>query len=103
MCVQNERSIPVAVKILNKNNADAKKSLLQEAALMGQFNHINVVRLVGVVTRADPVRTPCVVCESFPYHLKQNMGSLSMLATINWIGAVCCFLSHGIVIWVISS
>eukprot|EP00117_Sycon_ciliatum_P002892 scpid98207/ scgid7920/ Insulin receptor-related protein; IR-related receptor; Insulin receptor-related protein alpha chain; Insulin receptor-related protein beta chain len=51
----NERSIPVAVKILNKNNADAKKSLLQEAALMGQFNHINVVRLVGVVTRADPV------------------------------------------------
>ncbi|XP_065193031.1 uncharacterized protein LOC135824228 [Sycon ciliatum] len=47
--------VPVAVKILKVSSVEAKKTLLQEAALMGQFYHSNVVRLVGVVTQSDPV------------------------------------------------
>ena len=34
---------------------DAKVKFLQEAAIMGQFSHSNVVKLHGVVTVGDPV------------------------------------------------
>ncbi|KAI6657553.1 Dual specificity protein kinase splB-like [Oopsacas minuta] len=47
--------IPVAVKCLNKN-ADSKLrlSFLTEAAIMGQFNHPNVLRLLGIVSVTEP-------------------------------------------------
>lgn len=32
-----------------------KVKFLQEAVIMGQFNHINVVRIYGVVTLDEPV------------------------------------------------
>ena len=46
----------VAVKTL-KEGADEqdKVRFLQEAAIMGQFSHPNVVKLYGVVTVGDPV------------------------------------------------
>ena len=34
---------------------DEKVRFLQEAAIMGQFTHPNVVKLFGVVTVGDPV------------------------------------------------
>ena len=46
----------VALKMLKPNsNEHDKLKFLQEAAIMGQFNHDNVVRLYGVVTLSDPV------------------------------------------------
>ena len=35
-----------------------KVKFLQEAAIMGQFSHPNVVKLYGVVTVGEPVRSP---------------------------------------------
>ena len=35
---------------------DDRLKLLQEAAIMGQFLHKNIVKLHGVVTVGDPVR-----------------------------------------------
>jgi serine/threonine protein kinase len=46
----------VAIKILTKNSEENKIKLLQEAAIMGQFSHPNVVKLHGVVSMGDPVR-----------------------------------------------
>lgn len=40
----------VAMKSLNINDADAKHSLLSEAAVMAQFNHPNIIALIGVCT-----------------------------------------------------
>ncbi|CAI4232774.1 unnamed protein product [Auanema sp. JU1783] len=45
----------VAIKTLKPgSSAKAKADFLLEASIMGQFCHPNVVRLIGVVTRAEP-------------------------------------------------
>ena len=50
-------SMKVAVKSLNKTAGEGERvKFLQEAAIMGQFYHPNIVRLHGVVTVGDPVR-----------------------------------------------
>ena len=49
-------SVEVAVKTLNDNATEGDKvKFLQEAAIMGQFRHPNVVKLHGVVTVGEPV------------------------------------------------
>ena len=46
----------MAVKTLKRGSSEKDKvKLLQEAAIMGQFSHINVIKLHGVVTLGEPV------------------------------------------------
>ena len=45
----------VAVKMVKAKTETENIKLLQEAAIMGQFAHPNVVRLLGVVTVGEPV------------------------------------------------
>jgi serine/threonine protein kinase len=46
----------VAVKTLKQGSSENDRvRFLQEAAIMGQFNHPHVVKLYGVVTLEDPV------------------------------------------------
>ena len=48
--------VKVAIKMLPKACKEEEKiKLLQEAAIMGQFSHSNVVTLHGVVTVGEPV------------------------------------------------
>ena len=50
----------VAVKSLTRGASKIEKiKLLQEAAIMGQFNHPNVLKLYGVVLETDLV---CDIC-----------------------------------------
>ena len=50
--------MPVAIKTLNPNSPDDNEiKFLKEAAIMGQFLHTNVVKLLGVVTVGEPVST----------------------------------------------
>ena len=57
----------VAVKTLKPGSSENDKvRFLQEAAIMGQFNHPYVVKLYGVVTVGDPVsvvvvKFPCMI------------------------------------------
>ena len=49
-------SVEVAVKTLKEDaSEDDRVKFLQEAAIMGQFLHPNVVKLHGVVTVGEPV------------------------------------------------
>ena len=49
-------TLPVAVKTLhNQTTVELKTSFMQEAAIMGQFSHPNVLRLLGVVSRTEPL------------------------------------------------
>ena len=49
--------VEVAVKTLvTKEKKVGRVKLLQEAAIMGQFFHPNVIKLLGVVTKRDSVR-----------------------------------------------
>ena len=47
----------VAVKMMeNGASEEDRVKFLQEAAIMGQFNHPNIVRLLGIMTLPEPVR-----------------------------------------------
>ena len=49
-------TLDVAVKMLNSKATEKDVvRFLQEAAIMGQFRHPNIVRLHGVVTVGEPV------------------------------------------------
>ena len=55
--------LDVALKSLNNESSEEDKvKFLQEAAIMGQFRHPNVISLHGVMTRGKPV--------SFNYQLQ---------------------------------
>ena len=50
------RSVPVALKLLKEEASEMDKvKFLQEAAIMAQFTHPNVVSLYGVVSKGEPV------------------------------------------------
>ena len=49
------KPVDVALKSLNKESSEDKVKFLQEAAIMGQFRHPNVISLHGVVSRGKPV------------------------------------------------
>ena len=56
------RVIQVAVKSVKSGSNEMEKvKLLQEAAIMGQFSHPNVVRLIGIVTVGEPVSWGCAL------------------------------------------
>ena len=49
--------VEVALKTLKEGASEEDKvKFLQEAAIMGQFSHPNVVKLHGLVTEGEPVR-----------------------------------------------
>ena len=46
----------IAIKMLKKGSTDkSKTTFLQEAAIMAQFRHPHIVRLLGAVTVDEPV------------------------------------------------
>ena len=48
--------VEVAVKTLKEGSGEEDRvKFLQEAAIMGQFKHPNVVEMYGVVTSGEPV------------------------------------------------
>ena len=48
--------VEVAVKTLKKGSGKGERvKFLQEAAIMGQFKHPNVVTMYGVITAGEPV------------------------------------------------
>ena len=51
----NPQPVEVAIKAVKACSDLERIKLLQEAAIMGQFAHCNVVRLLGVVTVGEPV------------------------------------------------
>jgi serine/threonine protein kinase len=52
----------LAIKTLRAELPEEEKvRFLQEAAIMGQFSHPNIVKLYGVVTVGDPVSSYNVV------------------------------------------
>ena len=48
--------VEVAVKSLQAASSEEERvKFLQEAAIMGQFRHPNIVRVFGVITATEPV------------------------------------------------
>ena len=56
ICKTENNEARVALKTLNQGSADEDKvKFLQEAAIMAQFRHPNVVFLYGMVCKEEPV------------------------------------------------
>ncbi len=54
--IRSEDNLEVAVKTLKKgSDEDSRLKFLQEAAIMGQFKHPNVVTMHGAITDGEPV------------------------------------------------
>ena len=52
--MQGKREIYVAIKSLKAGYSDKqRRDFLSEASIMGQFDHPNIIRLEGVVTRCE--------------------------------------------------
>ncbi|XP_074155948.1 ephrin type-A receptor 6 [Sminthopsis crassicaudata] len=62
-----KREIPVAIKTLKGGHMDRqRRDFLREASIMGQFDHPNIIRLEGVVTkRSFPSIGVEALCPSF--------------------------------------
>ncbi len=52
---QNEKAQDVAVKIISTISVENRVKLLQEAAIMSQFAHPNIIRLFAVTLSEDSV------------------------------------------------
>ena len=56
MLENEDGAVDVAVKTLKEGSMEEDRvKFLQEAAIMGQFKHHNVVTIYGVVTQGEPV------------------------------------------------
>ena len=59
MWLGTKGNLDAAIKTLREDaSKEDKVRFLQEAAIMGQFSHPNVVALYGVVVKDNEVRTP---------------------------------------------
>ena len=66
------KKVDVAVKTLNEGSGEQDRvKFLQEAAIMGQFKHPNVVTMYGVVTEGEPVSVQSLISNAslHIYHL----------------------------------
>nr|DBA33631.1 TPA: hypothetical protein GDO54_001283 [Pyxicephalus adspersus] len=54
----DKRELPVAIQTLRAGCSEKqKRSFLAEASIMGQFDHPNIIRLEGVITRGNTMMT----------------------------------------------
>lgn len=54
--VKQNTTLEVALKSLpSSGGSEDKVKLLQEAVIMGQFSHPNVIHLYGIISQGDPV------------------------------------------------
>ncbi len=53
---QGTKPVDVALKNLTKTSEEDKVKFLQEAAIMAQFRHPNIIMLHGVISEKHPVR-----------------------------------------------
>ena len=60
---QGRPPVPVAVKALKNDSTEQRDALMREAAIQVQFDHNNIVGLVGVVTRGEPILLVLQFCE----------------------------------------
>uniref|UniRef100_A0A3B4H5A7 receptor protein-tyrosine kinase n=1 Tax=Pundamilia nyererei TaxID=303518 RepID=A0A3B4H5A7_9CICH len=85
------REVLVAVKTLRWGASDREKGMfLSEAGVLGQFDHPNVLKLEGVITRTPPERIITEFMENGPLDafLRENEGQFSVLQLVGMLRGV---------------
>ncbi|XP_027626465.1 ephrin type-A receptor 8, partial [Tupaia chinensis] len=97
--VPGQRDVPVAIKALKAGYTERqRRDFLSEASIMGQFDHPNIIRLEGVVTRG---RLAMIVTEfmengSLDAFLRTHDGQFTitqLVAMLRGVGAGMRYLS----------
>ena len=77
--------VPVAIKSLKVEDKQSCVSFLQEAAILGQFNHPNVIKLLGVVTLSTPIMMVTELMRSGLKDLLHRIGDANTIS-LNTLG-----------------
>ncbi|XP_068113882.1 ephrin type-B receptor 5-like [Hyperolius riggenbachi] len=91
LCLPGKREIAVCIRTLRSGSGDKERGkLLAEASVMGQFDHPNVVRLEGAVTRSRPIMILTEYMENgaLDAYLRQCEGGLSALQMVSMLRGV---------------
>ncbi|XP_069837866.1 ephrin type-B receptor 5-like [Dendropsophus ebraccatus] len=91
LCLPGKRDISVCIRTLRSGSSDKERGdFLSEASIMGQFDHPNVVRLEGAVTRSRPIMILTEYMENgaLDAYLRQCEGGLSALQMVSMLRGV---------------
>ncbi|XP_033867933.3 ephrin type-A receptor 6 isoform X1 [Acipenser ruthenus] len=86
-----KREIPVAIKTLKGGYVDRqRRDFLREASIMGQFDHPNIIRLEGVVTKSRPVMIVVEYMEngSLDTFLRKHDGHFTVIQLVGMLRGI---------------
>uniref|UniRef100_A0A3B3QKX0 receptor protein-tyrosine kinase n=1 Tax=Paramormyrops kingsleyae TaxID=1676925 RepID=A0A3B3QKX0_9TELE len=93
----SKRELPVAVKTLRTGCSEkGRHCFLSEAGMLGQFDHSNVVRLEGVITRGSTLMivVECMSNGALDSFLRKHEGQLSVLQLLDMLSGVAAGMKY---------
>ncbi|XP_062315490.1 ephrin type-B receptor 2 isoform X2 [Osmerus eperlanus] len=92
-----KREILVAIKTLKAGYTERqRRDFLSEAAIMGQFDHPNIIHLEGVVTKSNPVMIITEFMEngSLDSFLRQNDGQFTVIQLVGMLRGIASGMKY---------
>uniref|UniRef100_A0A8C6ZYP6 receptor protein-tyrosine kinase n=1 Tax=Nothoprocta perdicaria TaxID=30464 RepID=A0A8C6ZYP6_NOTPE len=92
-----KREIPVAIKTLKGGYMDRqRRDFLREASIMGQFDHPNIIRLEGVVTKSRPVMIVVEYMEngSLDSFLRKHDGHFTVIQLVGMLRGIASGMKY---------
>ncbi|XP_030221484.1 ephrin type-B receptor 2 [Gadus morhua] len=92
-----KREILVAIKTLKAGYTERqRRDFLSEASIMGQFDHPNIIRLEGVVTKSNPVMILTEFMEngSLDSFLRQNDGQFTVIQLVGMLRGIAAGMKY---------
>ncbi|KAG7335370.1 hypothetical protein KOW79_001966 [Hemibagrus wyckioides] len=93
----SKRELPVAIKTLRSGYSEKqRRSFLCEAGILGQFDHANIIRLEGVITRGNTMMIvmECMANGALDSFLRKHEGQLSVLQLVDLLSAVASGMKY---------
>ncbi|XP_061834730.1 ephrin type-A receptor 4-B-like isoform X1 [Nerophis lumbriciformis] len=95
--VQGRREVYVAIKSLKAGFSDKqRRDFLSEASIMGQFDHPNIIRLEGVVTRCKPLMIITEYMEngSLDAFLRKHDGQFTVIQLVGMLRGIASGMKY---------
>ncbi|KAM6918920.1 ephrin type-A receptor 4-A-like [Xenentodon cancila] len=95
--LQAKREIYVAIKSLKAGYSDKqRRDFLSEASIMGQFDHPNIIRLEGVVTRCKPLMIITEYMEngSLDAFLRKHDGQFTVIQLVGMLRGIASGMKY---------
>ncbi|XP_067085547.1 LOW QUALITY PROTEIN: ephrin type-B receptor 1-like [Osmerus mordax] len=92
-----KREMSVAIKTLKSGYSERqRRDFLSEASIMGQFDHPNIIRLEGVVTKSRPVMIITEFMENgaLDSFLRQNDGQFAVIQLVNMLRGIASGMKY---------